>query len=39
MSNHGVIGFAYGPGTQEDAARWAMLDCRDKGGSASPAST
>jgi hypothetical protein len=33
MSNDGVIGFAYGSGTQEDAARWAMLDCRDKGGS------
>jgi hypothetical protein len=33
MSNDGVIGFAYGSGTQEDAARWAMLDCPDKGGS------
>ena len=28
-----MASFAYGSGTQEDAARWAMLDCRDKGGS------
>jgi hypothetical protein len=27
-----VIGLSYGSGSQADASRWALLDCRDKGG-------
>jgi hypothetical protein len=27
-----VLGLSYGSGSQADAERWALLDCRDKGG-------
>jgi len=27
-----VLGLSHGSGSQADAERWALLDCRDKGG-------
>jgi hypothetical protein len=31
-SSDGVVGFSYGSGSKMDAERWAIQDCREKGG-------